>query len=215
MPTDSDRPGTWKRIEAHREVRFFFIRGDVLAQRSAGRYTVAMNIQQGSEIFSAIVTAPFGAMGIRTEDAQVRELVYLPPHFHEKDALDPVAGQAVEQVLRYFDDPDFVFTLPLLDKGSAFQRRVWDAICAIPRGAVRTYGHLAKEIGSAPRAVGQACGANWWPLIIPCHRVTAAGGLGGFSNHDDENGFHLAVKRWLLKHEGVSQSPWQQQSIWP
>jgi methylated-DNA-[protein]-cysteine S-methyltransferase len=52
--------------------------------------------------------------------------------------------------------------------------------------------------------VGQACGANWYPLVIPCHRVTAAGGLGGFANHDDETGFHLGVKRWLLTHEGVA-----------
>ncbi len=86
---------------------------------------------------------------------------------------------------------------------------------AIPRGAVRTYGHLAKVIGSHPRAVGQACGANWFPLVIPCHRVTASGGLGGFSNQNDENGFHLSVKRWLLRHEGATAAPWQQQSIWP
>jgi methylated-DNA-[protein]-cysteine S-methyltransferase len=174
-----------------------------------------MKIQQGSEIFSAIVHAPFGAMGIRTEDARVRELVYLPPHFHEKAPLDPVAEQAAAQVLRYFADPDFVFSLPLAESGSEFQRRVWDAISIIPRGSVRTYGQLAKLIGSAPRAVGQACGANWYPLVIPCHRVTAAGGLGGFSNHDDENGFHLSVKRWLLNHEGASNAPWQQQPIWP
>jgi methylated-DNA-[protein]-cysteine S-methyltransferase len=174
-----------------------------------------MNIQQGSEIFSAIVAAPFGAMGIRTEDARLRELVYLPAHFHEKAPIDPVAEQAAEQVLCYFADPDFAFSLPLLALGSQFQRRVWDAISTIPRGSVRTYGQLAKLIGSAPRAVGQACGANWYPLVIPCHRVTAAGGLGGFSNHDDENGFHLSVKRWLLKHEGASSSPWQQQPIWP
>jgi methylated-DNA-[protein]-cysteine S-methyltransferase len=174
-----------------------------------------MNIQQGSEIFSAIVAAPFGAMGIRTEDARLRELVYLPSHFNEKAPGDPVAEQAAEQVLRYFADPDFAFSLPLLELGSQFQRRVWDAIGTIERGSVRTYGQLAKLIGSAPRAVGQACGANWYPLVIPCHRVTAAGGLGGFSNHDDENGFHLSVKRWLLKHEGASSSPWQQQPIWP
>jgi methylated-DNA-[protein]-cysteine S-methyltransferase len=173
-----------------------------------------MNKQLGSELFSAIVAAPFGAIGIRTEDGRVRELVYLPPHFHEKDAQDAVAGEAARQVLAYFADADFAFDLPLSDRGSDFQRRVWGAISAIPRGAVRTYGHIAKEIGSAPRAVGQACGANWFPLIIPCHRVTAAGGLGGFSNHDDENGFHLSVKRWLLKHEGASAAPWQQQTIW-
>ena len=174
-----------------------------------------MKTEQASELFGAIVPAPFGAVGIRTLDARVRELVYLPPHFGERAPRDACAEQAARQVEQYLADPDFVFDLPLLASGSAFQRRVWDAISAIPRGSVRTYGQLAKLIGSAPRAVGQACGANWFPLIIPCHRVTAAGGLGGFSNQDDENGFHLSVKRWLLLHEGACASPWQQRTIWP
>ena len=172
-----------------------------------------MHSQPGSELFSAIIAAPFGAVGIRTEAGSVRELVYLPPHFAEKDALDAAAELTARQVTQYFADPDFVFTLPLMPAGSAYQQRVWAAISAIARGTVRTYGQVAREIGSAPRAVGQACGANWFPLIVPCHRVTASGGLGGFSNQDDENGFHLSVKRWLLAHEGVNTSPWQQQSI--
>ena len=176
-----------------------------------------MNTQLGSELFSAIVAAPFGAMGIRTEDQRVRELVYLPPHYEEKAPQDAVAGQAAEQVLRYFADADFRFDLPLVDAGSEFQRRVWEAICAIPRGSVRTYGQVAKLLESHPRAVGQACGANWFPLVIPCHRVTAAGGLGGFASSDDEHGFTLTVKRWLLRHEGAlpADVPWQQQSIFP
>ncbi|HWJ94745.1 MAG TPA: cysteine methyltransferase, partial [Telluria sp.] len=95
-----------------------------------------MNKQLGSELFSAIVAAPFGAIGIRTEDGRVRELVYLPPHFHEKDAQDAVADEAARQVLAYFADADFAFDLPLSDRGSDFQRRVWGAISAIPRGAV-------------------------------------------------------------------------------
>ncbi|HEY0490116.1 MAG TPA: methylated-DNA--[protein]-cysteine S-methyltransferase [Telluria sp.] len=174
-----------------------------------------MKPQQGSEIFSAIVAAPFGAIGIRTDAGVIREMVYLPPHFDEKDATDALADQATIQIERYLKDPDFQFDLPLIEAGSVFQKKVWGAISSIPRGSVRTYGQVAKHIGSAPRAVGQACGANWFPLVIPCHRVTAAGGLGGFSNHDDENGFHLSVKRWLLRHEGVNDSPWQQQAIWP
>ena len=169
--------------------------------------------QQGSAIFDAIVPAPFGNMGVRTENGRLRELVYLPPHFSEKVSNLPLAQAASAQLRRYFADPDFRFDLPLLEAGSAFQQKVWAAICAIPRGQVLTYGQIAKGIGSAPRAVGQACGANWFPLVIPCHRVTAAGGLGGFSHHDDEHGFHLSVKRWLLAHEGVNTSPWQQQSI--
>jgi methylated-DNA-[protein]-cysteine S-methyltransferase len=176
-----------------------------------------MNTQQGSEIFSAITRAPFGAIGIRTEHERLRELVYLPPHFEEKAPQDAVAEQAALQVGRYFEDADYRFDLPLAEAGSAFQRRVWDLIQGIPRGSVRTYGQIAKLLESAPRAVGQACGANWFPLVIPCHRVTASGGLGGFANHDEENGFHLSVKRWLLRHEGALalEMPWQQQSIFP
>ncbi|MES2130478.1 MAG: methylated-DNA--[protein]-cysteine S-methyltransferase [Pseudomonadota bacterium] len=172
-----------------------------------------MKEQQASTLFSAIVAAPFGAVGIRSEAGAVIELVYLPPHFLEKDPLDAAAELAARQVERYLKDADFVFQLPLKPVGSAFQQRVWAAIASIPRGSVRTYGQVAKHIGSAPRAVGQACGANWFPLVIPCHRVTASGGLGGFSNHDDENGFHLSVKRWLLAHEGATGAPWQQQAI--
>ena len=173
-----------------------------------------MKTDLASTLFNAIVPAPFGAIGIRSADGRVLELVYLQPSFQEKAADNDVAGQAARQVAQYLEDPDFRFDLPLIEAGTAFQRRVWSEIAAIPRGSVKTYGQLAKTIGSAPRAVGQACGANPFPLINPCHRVTASGGLGGFSNQDDENGFHLSVKRWLLRHEGATASPWQQQSIW-
>jgi methylated-DNA-[protein]-cysteine S-methyltransferase len=156
-----------------------------------------------SSIFSAIVPAPFGAIGVRTTGGLLQELVYLPPSYALQDPANALAEQAAAQLERYFAEPDFRFDLPLATVGTGFQQRVWGAIAAIPRGTVRTYGDLARLIGSAPRAVGQACGANWFPLVVPCHRVTAAGGLGGFSNSDDANGFHLGVKRWLLAHEGV------------
>lgn len=162
-----------------------------------------MKKTQTDALFSAVVEAPFGAVGVRTEAGAVRELVYLSPSFRQKDPTDTLAQKVARQVERYLEEPDFQFDLPLQEVGTAFQRRVWDAIAAIPRGDVLTYGEVAKRIGSAPRAVGQACGANWFPLVIPCHRVTASGGLGGFSHHDDQTGFHVGVKRWLLAHEGV------------
>lgn len=160
--------------------------------------------QLAADIFTAIVATPFGAMGIRTEDGRLKEMVYLQRHFQEKDAGDAVAAKAVRQIQRYLADPQFRFSLPLAEVGSAFQQRVWQAIASIPCGQVQTYGDVARHIRSAPRAVGQACGANWYPLVVPCHRVTAAGGLGGFSHQDDSNGFYLGVKRWLLHHEGVA-----------
>ena len=118
------------------------------------------------------------------------------------DPDTPLAKRAVQQIERYFERASATFDLPLAQVGTGFQHRVWDAIRAIPPGVVLTYGQVAKQIGSAPRAVGQACGANYFPLVIPCHRVVAAGGIGGFANHDDD-GYFLKVKRWLLAHEGV------------
>jgi methylated-DNA-[protein]-cysteine S-methyltransferase len=180
-----------------------------------------------SAIFAAIVSAPFGYIGVRTEQnseqnaesTQITELVYLPPRFQEKAPADAAAGLAAQQIERYFADPDFPFSLPLKTIGSPFQQKVWQAISSIPRGQVRTYGQIAKHIQSAPRAVGQACGANWFPLVIPCHRVTASGGLGGFAHHDDETGFHLGIKRYLLRLERVPEyskleSTQQQESMW-
>ena len=163
-----------------------------------------MRTPRDDSLFSAIVDAPFGAIGIRTDAQFVRELVYLPSGFESKAPVDAVSALVVRQVEQYLAQPDFRFDLPLSEVGTVFQRKVWDTISAIPLGSVLTYGDVARLVRSAPRAVGQACGANWFPLIIPCHRVTATGGLGGFSNHDDGSGFHVGVKRWLLAHEGIT-----------
>jgi methylated-DNA-[protein]-cysteine S-methyltransferase len=154
-------------------------------------------------LFDAVVPAPFGAVGVRTEDGLLKELVYLPRSHAPRAASNAVAERAALQLQAYFKDPDFRFDLPLATVGTPFQQRVWQVIAGIPRGSSMTYGEVAKLLRSAPRAVGQACGANWFPMVIPCHRVLAAGGLGGFSNSDEADGFHLGVKRWLLQHEGV------------
>lgn len=153
-------------------------------------------------MFNAVIDAPFGKVGIRTDESVVREIVYLPESVRSIDPDTPLAKRAVQQIERYLERASATFDLPLAQVGTGFQHRVWDAIRAIPPGVVLTYGQVAKQIGSAPRAVGQACGANYFPLVIPCHRVVAAGGIGGFANHDDD-GYFLKVKRWLLAHEGV------------
>lgn len=158
------------------------------------------------ELFSAVIKTPFGALGIRSGAGMVQEFVFLPAHLAPTAPTAPTdaaAEQACRQVERYLAAPDYRFDLPMAVVGTNFQQRVWAAIAAIPRGQTTTYGAIAKMLRTAPRAVGQACGANWFPLVIPCHRVTAAGGLGGFAHHDDAGGFHLGVKRWLLAHEGA------------
>ena len=156
-----------------------------------------------SPLFCAIMPAPFGAVGIRTSAEYLQELVYLPPGTDLQPPTCDLSSEVERQLNSYFAHPEFQFSLPLAPQGTKFQHQVWNAIREIPLGQVRTYGHIAQQINSAARAVGQACGANWFPLIIPCHRVTAAHGIGGFAHHADAAGFHLNVKRWLLAHESV------------
>ena len=91
------------------------------------------------------------------------------------------------------------FDLPFVPSGTPFQLRVWHALMNIPAGQSTTYGALAKQLGTAARAVGQACGSNPLPILIPCHRVVAAHGLGGFMHAS--SGAPLDVKSWLLAHE--------------
>jgi methylated-DNA-[protein]-cysteine S-methyltransferase len=107
------------------------------------------------------------------------------------------------QLEAYFDNPLFKFNLPLKPQGTPFQNRVWSAISEIEAGKTATYGALARRIKSGSRAVGGACGANFYPLVIPCHRVLSANGLGGFMQQGGAIGRHLDIKRWLLHHEEV------------
>jgi methylated-DNA-[protein]-cysteine S-methyltransferase len=106
------------------------------------------------------------------------------------------------QIERYLDDPEFRFDLPFEFTGTAFQQRVWRAICAIPSGATLSYLQVARQLESAPRPVGGACGANRIPLVIPCHRVVASGGIGGFMHA--RGGAPVEIKKWLLRHENAA-----------
>jgi len=150
--------------------------------------------------YDAVLAAPGFALGIVTEDSDwLAAIEFLPPQ-PAQPASTPLAAETVRQLSAWLDDPEFEFGLPLKPAGTAFQRRVWAQVSAIPCGETRTYGALAKALHNAPRAVGQACGANPFPLIVPCHRVVAAnGGLGGFDRHG--GGFLLDIKRWLLARE--------------
>lgn len=154
--------------------------------------------------FQACVRAPFGTLGVSATTTHVTGIRYLSP---DVPALAPprdtVAYLACVQVQFYLDNPTYVFELPLRLSGTRHQLAVWEAMQSIPAGETRTYGELARAIGSSARAVGGACGANPIPLVVPCHRVVGAGGaLGGFMGARQE-GFELSVKRWLLAHESA------------
>jgi methylated-DNA-[protein]-cysteine S-methyltransferase len=150
-------------------------------------------------MFDVIVAFPKMKVGVRTRDERLVEIRYLPPSTRTVEPANALAAKAKAQLEAYRENPDAKFDLPLVVEGSELERAVWDAMCAIPRGRTRTYGELARELGADARAIGQACGENRLPILIPCHRIVAADGLGGFAHAT--SGYLLEVKRWLLMHE--------------
>jgi methylated-DNA-[protein]-cysteine S-methyltransferase len=155
--------------------------------------------------YQAIIAAPFARIGLRMVGEAVSALDYLPADTPEQPPTDAATIRVVEQLQTYFRDPHTSFTVPLARQGTAFQQRVWEALRAIPAGTVLTYGELARQLGTAARAVGGACRTNPIPILIPCHRVVARQGLGGYAG--EVTGDPLGIKRWLLQHEGVHCPP--------
>jgi methylated-DNA-[protein]-cysteine S-methyltransferase len=149
------------------------------------------------------VTVPAGSLGSLRLTAQDDRLAAIDILQGEPAAPGrarmPVLSRAAAQLAEYFAGNRRVFDLPLAPPVNAFQARVREAMLAIPYGAVGSYGGIAAAIGSAPRAVGGACGRNPLPIVVPCHRVLAAGGrAGGYSGVGG-----LGTKRFLLALEGI------------
>jgi methylated-DNA-[protein]-cysteine S-methyltransferase len=113
-------------------------------------------------------------------------------------AETPLLLRARDQLEEYLDGEREVFDLPLAPHGTPYRQRVWQALLAIPHGEVRTYADIATIAGGSARSVGRANGDNPIPIIIPCHRVVAAAGLGGYSGGDG-----LETKLRLLHLEGA------------
>ncbi|OHX12997.1 methylated-DNA--[protein]-cysteine S-methyltransferase [Chromobacterium sphagni] len=151
-------------------------------------------------VYSAVVTAPFGRLGVLCIDGELLELCFLPA---DQPLQSPMAGSLEAEVARqlnaYYADAGHVFDLPWRLRGTAYQLRVWREIAAIPCGQTRRYLDLSRALDSSPRAVGGACGRNPIPIIVPCHRVVASSGLGGFSQSTGDA--TLDIKKWLLQHE--------------
>lgn len=156
--------------------------------------------------FAAVVALPLAGLrlGIRIEGEALSELEFLLPgtasYREETAAAAGLARNIIEQVRYYLADARFRFTLPLAPRGSPFQHRVWAELARIPTGDVCRYGDIARRLGTSARAVGAACRTNPLPIVVPCHRVVAADGLGGYSGATA--GTLYRIKAWLLAHEG-------------
>lgn len=143
------------------------------------------------------LNSPIGPLTIHEHDGAIVAVDWgWPPESEET----PLLIKARDQLEEYFEGKRQDFDLPLAPFGTAFQMKVWQALSRIPFGSVATYGQLAAELGTAPRALGGACGRNPIPVLIPCHRVLGSdNGLGGYSGMDG-----VDTKRFLLKLEGVA-----------
>ena len=142
------------------------------------------------------IGSPVGSLVITETAGRIVRLTWGKARTVERTSL---LAEAAQQLRAYFDGTREFFDLPLAPTGTAFQKDVYRAMSEIPFGETRSYGDLARDLGSVARAVGQACGSNPLPILIPCHRVLgASGNIGGFSG-----GYGTKTKRALLAHEGA------------
>jgi methylated-DNA-[protein]-cysteine S-methyltransferase len=149
--------------------------------------------------YQAKMPSPFAVLGISTASDVLVGIDFLPADTAALPARDAFTAEVCRQLRAYLEDPRRIFEVPIAVGGTPYQRRVWHEIARIPCGETRTYAELAARTGSGARAVGNACGANRVPLVIPCHRVVGRHGIGGFMNA--RGGVGLEIKRWLLHHE--------------
>lgn len=138
--------------------------------------------------------SPIGRLTVRESDGEIVSLRW----GGDADDDTPLLAEAARQLADYFAGRRTAFDLPIAFR-PGLQGEVMRAMCAIPYGETRTYGDLAKDLGAPAQAIGQACGANPVAVIVPCHRVLGASGLGGFSAPGG-----VETKVALLRHEGAA-----------
>ena len=180
---------------------------DGLMPRSTGcaRAALAMNLTinfPGSEL---------PGLSIRFSNDVILGIEFSAPETADAKRIPSVDKNAFAKKItaefhQYFLSPEHIFSLPCkLEQGTVFQQKVWQALIQIPAGQVKTYGQLARELHSSPRAVGNACRKNPCPVIVPCHRVVSASGIGGYAGDTlmTQKGTinFLQIKQWLLAHE--------------
>ncbi|MCO7225516.1 methylated-DNA--[protein]-cysteine S-methyltransferase [Pleionea sp. CnH1-48] len=149
-------------------------------------------------IATFVCNTPIGALGFVVEDDSITKVEF---NF-EGEVLDKTSALRKEtenQIQAYFDGRLNHFDLPYTLAGTEYQQRVWQALTQIPLGSVMTYGALSDQLQSSARAIGGACRRNPVPVIVPCHRIVSASGIGGFAGQT--SGILIENKQWLLNWE--------------
>ena len=151
--------------------------------------------------YSFVMNSPLGKLGVQTVNKKIHRLDYQAGSVQLRAVSGDFDRKVETELENYFDNPATGFSVPLELTGTPFQQRVWLALTRIPFAETLTYGELAARLGSGARAVGNACRHNPVPIIVPCHRVVAAHGIGGYAG--STSGPVLDRKRWLLEYEGL------------
>lgn len=163
-----------------------------------------MSNSEGKGRYQAIMASPLPGnpcLGLKIQGDSLMSIDFLEQGYASFVGDEAGAAQAVESLQHYFSyGPPGTAEPVLLPVGTPFQQRVWAHLRVIPPGQAISYGELARRLNSSARAVANACRANPIPILIPCHRVVAATGLGGYMGETAGNA--LAIKHWLLQHEG-------------
>ncbi len=156
------------------------------------------------ENYTAVVDFPFARLAI-VAHGLVQRVEFVGKDVALLAPCNELSVEVCRQLWAYAEDAQFAFSLPLEHEGTEYRLRIWAALREIPVGEVRSYGALAKQTGSGPRAVGGACRHNPIPVITPCHRIVSAHSMGGFAGQKESSKTQdlLEIKRWLLRHEGV------------
>jgi methylated-DNA-[protein]-cysteine S-methyltransferase len=149
--------------------------------------------------YMAIIPSPIGKIGIVIKDNQLSALRFLSDATPLQPAISTASQEVALALSSYFTYRNCTFNLNFSLDGSEFQKAVWHTLKSIPFNKTITYGELAQQFQTSPRAIGQACRTNPIPIIIPCHRVIAAKHLGGYAGKRD--GKLMEIKKWLLLHE--------------
>jgi len=151
--------------------------------------------------FDAVIDSPVGRLGIQMQGEAVTRLEFLSGRHSLIEADTEQACEVVCSLRTYFDSPRQPLDVAVQLSGTPFQYRVWQRLRSIKPGITMSYGDLAACLRSGARAVGNACRRNPVPIVVPCHRIVAGNGLGGFAGN--KQGRLVSIKRWLLEHEGV------------
>lgn len=151
--------------------------------------------------FDAVIPSPLGMVGISASATAITSIDLLPSYTPILRPRTPLVREAVRQLDEYFAGCRCEFDLPLAEADTPFRRCVRKAMLEIPAGQTRSYGEIAADLGSSARAIGGACRTNPLPIVVPCHRVVGARGLGGYDGA--VAGGLVDIKRRLLELEGA------------